>query len=365
MPFSITRLEDRFFDSYSTTTQDLAIFRMIFALFVLFTRMPIALFIKDLPIGFFNPTFSLAALFVGTPSQGALVGMNLLLLLLLAALFVGWKTPVISILTGMVYVILNSWAYSTGKIDHDIFVVVTPFCFAFSGWGNSYSLDALRGNKFSTGQFPSTSLAYFGLVVAFGMFTAGFAKVVSGWLNPDQFCTFGHLVTNYYVIGRPTLLSSWLLQSDSWLLWKSADWLVTILELVFPIALLHRRALVAVMCFAALFHFGTWLMFDILFPLNVIAYSAFIPLASIPPMAAFAQKLSSSKKTLWSAFAILLLTAGPFIYIGVPADKLVGSAISKFIIIMGMVFAVYHLTIRPLQRARSSLVPAGTGNLAG
>jgi len=307
--------EDWVFNSYSTTTTDLSIFRMLYATCMLLTHVPIADHVRFMPTAFFNPPVSIAAFTTALPPYQLVVTLNILLAASLAILFVGWKTPFASIATGLLLIVLNSWNYSTGKINHDIFAVLLPLIFAYSGWGDANSLDYWSARNEPdrrtalTKPFPSTSAAFMALIVGFGMFTAGFAKIISGWLNPHASATYGHLISNATAFGRTPPIASWTMTIHSPLLWEFSDWIVTLMEVFFIIAMFQKRWIIVMTAAAATFHFATWLLFDILFSVNVVSYGAFISFSSQTMLTNIINHLARSRRQLWTE-CVLLFSLG-------------------------------------------------------
>jgi hypothetical protein len=50
-----------------------------------------------------------------------------------------------SIATGLLILTGNGFAYSMGKINHDLLLAAIPLVMAFSNWGSAWSLDAVTG----------------------------------------------------------------------------------------------------------------------------------------------------------------------------------------------------------------------------
>ncbi len=232
-----------------------------------------------------------------------ILGLNLLLTLFASLLFVGWRTSLASIGTGLTLLALDSWRYSLGKIDHDILMVVAPLVLGFAGWGRALSVDATRRATADTpeGKSPNAEawpVALFALFVGFALFTSGWAKATTGWLNPDLKCTYGHLATNYLVTGRETWAAKLALPIQSAWFWKGADWATVALELAVLPAALRRRSFCLVLALVTVFHVGVMLLFDISFRVNVIAYGAFVRYADLPVMASLGARPLSRKVAL-------------------------------------------------------------------
>lgn len=264
------------FDTYTTSPAALGVYRIAYSVFALLMMVPTATWLRDMPRAFFNPPVSLAALFAGFPAPAVIYLLNAVALVLLALLLVGWRVPAVSVATACVLLVLKSWDYSTGKINHDILLVIAPLVLAGSGWGNALSVDAARGREPAPERArPSWHLALFAFITGLAMSTAGALKLAFGWLDPSVQATYRHLVMNNAGVGRSTWLSEILLRVDSAWLWKPADWSTVVLEIAFLPAILHPRAFRTVLAVATLFHLGVWLLFDIVFAPNVVAYGVF------------------------------------------------------------------------------------------
>ncbi len=225
MAFRVLRaIETGALTSYALKTGDLAIVRILYASFVLIQIVPVAAWLPLAPKAFFHPPLGPAALFTGTPPASVLLALNILLTLFLSLLLVGWRTGVASVGTGVTLLILNSWAYSLGKINHDIFLVLVPLVLAFSGWGRALSVDAQRRPAPESAEAEAWPVALLALLVGFAMFTAGWVKATTGWLDPEARATYGHLVQNYLFTGRETWAGAWALRIDSDWFWKPGDW---------------------------------------------------------------------------------------------------------------------------------------------
>jgi Vitamin K-dependent gamma-carboxylase len=280
----LKRFETRVIESYALSARDLAIYRIVYAAFVLVAVVPVASWVPAAPRAFFNPPIGPAALFTHLPPASLMLGLNALLTLFAALLLVGWRTGLASAGTGLTLCLLDVWRYSLGKIDHDILLVLAPLVLGFSGWGRALSVDAAK-QPAPEGSHPNAEawpVALFALLVAFAMFTSGWAKATTGWLNPKSLCTYGHLATNYLVTGRETWAAKIALSIHSPWIWKAADWATVALELAVLPAVVRRRSFCLVLAVATLFHVGVMLLFDISFRVNIIAYAAFVRFGRLP-----------------------------------------------------------------------------------
>lgn len=270
------------FAGFPTRLADLAIFRILYALYLL-CQLPRGEWLRDAPQAFFSPPLGLAALGRGLPAYHWIVALNIAVVLSAAALLIGWRTRLASLAAGCGFMLLNSWCYAFGKINHDIFVVVIPLVLAFSGWGNAFSIDARKKGLASLDdQSGSWAVALCCFAIGVAMFTAGFAKLTSGWLDPGLLCTYGHLISLHFINGRHTWLEKIMLEVDVPFLWKLLDWFVVMLETGFLAAIWNRRLFVTFCALAAFFHLGVWLLFDIPFGSNLVGYGVIVPFTLLP-----------------------------------------------------------------------------------
>lgn len=148
---------------------------------------------------------------------------------------------------------------------------------AFGGWGAAYSVDAYREKeKVYAKDVESWPLTLLALFIGFMMFTAGFAKLLGGWLNPDTQATMGHLFNQYFGKGRQDLLAGYILNIESTVFWEVLDYVTIIFEMGFLAAIFHPRTTKLFVSFAVMFHFSIMMMMNIPFLHNFPAYAAFL-----------------------------------------------------------------------------------------
>ena len=125
------------------TAEGLGLSRIFFAGFFLLTGIPTFSWISRNPPGFFYPpSLSIANLFATFPSTFVTHTLDLAICVLLIFVLVGFRTKASSILLSAAWILGNSFRYSFGLIDHTILSVIAPAVLAFSGWGETYSIDA-------------------------------------------------------------------------------------------------------------------------------------------------------------------------------------------------------------------------------
>jgi len=270
------------FNSYNPTVEGLALFRIFAALLFLFFLLPGASYYSDLasfPDDFFSPPPGPMMLVDSFPPAWFFYTVHVLLIASWLGILVGYKSRVSSLMAGVFMLILLGFIFSIGKVNHQMLLVLLPVIMAFSNWGDAYSIDARRAEPPSQAEgWPLVLLALF---IGFMMFTAGFPKILGGWLNGDTLATKGHLLNQYFVRGRTELLSGYMVEMNIPWVWSLLDWATVIFETGFLIAVMRAGWTRLFVCFAVLFHFSTMLTLNIAFLVNFPAYAAFLPWGKI------------------------------------------------------------------------------------
>lgn len=361
---SLIRAVDRWmFEGYRAAPVDLAVYRILYAAYGLLAVVPAALWVDRAPRAFFNPPPGPAALATGFPPAGMLLGLNLLLVLLLGLLLVGWRTAPVSLATGAVLLLIKTWEYADGKINHDHFLVLIPLLLAGSGWGRALSVDARGGGAPGPSRrAPSWALALVAFVVGLSMFGAGALKLMTGWLDPAVHSTYGHLVVNNMGVGRSTWLSTWALAWDVPVLWEAADWSAALLEAAFLVAMLRQRAFHVGLALACWFHLGVWLLFSIVFSSNVLAYGAFVawgPLLARWPAARgrLERGWTPSRRTTALALGSAWAVGAAGVAAGEPLEYLLGLQLQELVLVIGAAGGAAYL-LRGLFRRGTRRSPA-------
>ena len=275
---SKSRLDTWIFDGFGVSAEGLALYRILFAAFSLLVISPghdvyaDLVSLASLPDSMFAPPPGPMALFGGFPSAEMGAMLHFLLNLSLAALLFGFRTRAVSIAVGTLFLLVYGFTYSVGKVNHTILFTLLPLIMAFSGWGAAYSYDALFRARRKVSSWPLSLLA---LVVGFAMFTAGFAKILGGWLDPTTHAAYGHVVKHFFVRGRTDLLASSALDLESALLWELIDYGAVFFEVGFLAAVARPRVFRLFTGAAVLFHLGIMMTLNISFVFNIIVYAAF------------------------------------------------------------------------------------------
>lgn len=308
----MTRIDRLLFKRFALSVESQAIFRILFAL-VLLTALDwdVSDSLSNIPHEFLLPPLGPAQL-VPIPSATVLRGLNYFREALCLFLLIGFHTKLVSLLLTGLFILTKSWAYSLGKIDHDILYTLVPACLAFSRWGHAFSIDALRLSENQSGKKDQDAwpFALLAILVAFGMFTSGIQKASGGWLNTSNSATVGWVVYIGKAWERSSLAYPYLphLLSLPPVALESLDWVTVWFELLFPLGLLHRGSFQIFCMLAVLFHFGTYLLFGIYFSHQVIVYGAFFAWNRIASSSAlFAQRLGFPPRSLIPSWIIALI----------------------------------------------------------
>ncbi|QDV38947.1 HTTM domain-containing protein [Tautonia plasticadhaerens] len=278
----LNRIDRWIFHGYPARVGDLAVLRVMYASYMILGQFPRATWILDSPSAFFAPPPGPAAMFTDWPADGVILGLNWAYLLGLVALLIGWRTPIASLVSGVVFIALGCWTHASVKINHDILLGVLPLAMAASGWGRWWSLDARRPGSSPGEPARGWCLSLLALMIGAAMATAGWAKFSTGWLDTTTHSTYGYL-TSQFVRGEAGPLAEVVLTSRPEWLHELGDWAAVWLELGFLAATFWRPAFRWCLGLAVVFHLGNWLLFDIHFGSNVVVYGAFVPWSRLVP----------------------------------------------------------------------------------
>ena len=219
-----------------------------------------------------SATLERANLLSGWPSYELLWILSVALVVLYLLLLFGFFVPTVSVLISLLLIAGSSLQFSFGKIDHNVLFVLVPLAMARSGWGNRYTL--ARASEVPNRSGPC--LGVFAIVVGFAMFTAGFQKLTTGWLDIRTQASYGQLIYSFYSDTRDVLLAPVALHVRSPVLWEGLDYLTVAFEVLFIVAVIRRWLFRAWIGLALVFHIGTLLILNIGFAWNFLAYLLFV-----------------------------------------------------------------------------------------
>ncbi|TVQ64671.1 MAG: hypothetical protein EA360_11740 [Balneolaceae bacterium] len=271
-------------DYLPVTAGGLGLARISVSLAILFflipgDGLPHYRFLADLPPGFYSPAPGPMQLLGQFPPFSFFLILHAVILLSAVAMLAGYRTKTSSILCGLAMLLLQGVLFSAGKIDHEIVVPLVPLVMAFSNWGAAWSVDSIR--KPSAAEVQSWPLALMALLIGFMMFTAGFPKLLGGWLDPTTQAAQSHVLNQFYGRERQDLLAAFAAGFHSPLLWELLDWGTVLFELLFLVAVFRAAWFRFFLMLAVLFHTGTMLTMNIAFLPNFLAYSLFLNWSSL------------------------------------------------------------------------------------
>ena len=304
------------FDEYRLADESLAVSRVLTALCLLALVYPRYVWLTTFPSSFYAPPLGLGIFSSGLPPSWMLWALLAAAVTLTLALLVGWHTRLVGLALAAVLLVGNTFEYALGKINHDILLLVVLVTMSFSGWGRRFSVDERR----SVGMAPAAAwpVALLALVVGFAMFSAGLPKAMAGWLDPRTQSAEYHLLVNYYVFERPTVVGRLALDHVPTAGWEALDWATVGLELSFLPAAFSRRATLAVCGLAVLFHAVIHATMEISFSTNLLAYAMFVDWAAGPSR--------SRLDGVWSGLAVLSRARGwQILAAGIVASLLYGA----------------------------------------
>jgi hypothetical protein len=275
---SLTICWQRLEDTCSNDARSLGLFRIFWGMYILLFVAPYSAFVGQVPQSFYNPpVLSLAFLFAGFPPYWLMLAGDLVRIWLVVLITIGIKTRLCTIVLCLLTFILTNFVYSFGKIDHDGLVWAVALCLAFTDWGVPY---ALLPDRRINPKAAARALATAGILIAFGMFTAGFDKALH-WINFDL-STGGFLswfYSGYYTLDRNLLLAPFVLKLPPQS-FKILDYAAVAFELSpFFFLLAGRAGWRAWILVATCFHLANALLLNIPFYIHVLVYLPFVALA--------------------------------------------------------------------------------------
>ena len=261
---------------YNIDSRHLSLFRVFFCLYaILIQGIPTYLWISSnhvLP--FFPPEISFGIFFKTLPSTFFFGAITLLIYLLFSCLLFGLFTKYSSIILSILILTGHTFKYSFGKIDHDIFFALLPLLLCNSGWGNHFSLDAIKNKKIDVPKI--FSVRYIALFFGYAMFIAGVSKYLGGWLNLDSQAIYYHIF-RYQAFANPTpLASSFVIKycNSNW--FEFFDFLIVFFEIGFLLAVIKPIIFRFFISAALIFHFTNFITLGIGFLGNIPLYLLFI-----------------------------------------------------------------------------------------
>ncbi|MDO6436222.1 restriction endonuclease subunit S [Cyclobacterium sp. 1_MG-2023] len=253
----------------------LGLSRIIFCLGYLIFGLPEFKEIANFELVFFDPPVGLSLILGPIISSDFWWAFDLIVRISFVCLFVGFRTKWVSILFSFLLLFGFSYLYSYGKINHNIFTVIFPLFMAFTNWGGALSIDSLR--KSSTNIKPKGwPLAFFSFLLGWGYFTAGWPKLIGGWLDPSYSTTAGYILRRFHSVEDPWYLNELFVQINNLFIYKMLDYSTLVFELGFIITIFWSVVFLRSIGVAALFHLGVLLTLNIAFTTHVLVFMPYI-----------------------------------------------------------------------------------------
>lgn len=273
------------FDTYQVSNEGLGLFRICGSMFLLFFLIPGRglehyRYLASLPADFYMPPPGPMMLLESFPPFIVFQIIYGLIILFTLGMLVGYRTKMMSILAGISVLVMQGLVYSVGKVNHEILVATFPIVMAFTNWGNSFSIDSVRNTEKK--QNPeSWPLVLLSLFIGFMMFTAGFPKILGGWLDPSTQAVKAHLFRQFFVHEREAFLAGYAIQFHNDLFWELFDWVTIVFEIGFLIAVWKAKWFRLFLIIVVFFHFSTKLLLNISFLPNFLVYAAFLKWSAV------------------------------------------------------------------------------------
>lgn len=298
---------------YPVPVNVLSLYRIALASYMLILNaVPDLGWIADYPKVFYDPAPGMPAMWRDFLPYWALVSLEVLLILAICAMLVGWRTPVASIAVTVIGYTANSAYFTFGKIDHTFMLWIVPGLLALSGWGRRYSVDAALARSSAespprqprpldpkrpdptrpdpkrpdptpddTEMAPAWPIAAVGAFLALSFLTAALPKILRGWLSFETSAVRRHFLQLSFQLERDQLLAGWFRDFDFQPFWEALDWAGVGLEVALAVSLFWPLAQRWLVFSAWIFHLANLLLLNISFYGPLAVYPVFfLPLIS-------------------------------------------------------------------------------------
>jgi len=311
----VNRVIDNFLTrEYSAVRGDLGIYRIAYCLVIL-AGLPESPWLGRLPAFMFAPPLSPVALWTAFPAPCTYDILNHLIGVTTLCVLLGVAPRVSGILLSLALIGMRSFAYASGKINHDILVPLIPAVFACSHWADVFRITGSADPEAAQREEEAFPVAIFAFLSAFWMASAGLQKLVTGWLDPSYSVVHTDVVKNYYVSGRMSAAAVFALAYTPNWLWEVADWGTIVFELSGIVCVWRWRWFRCWLAVAPFFHLGIELLMRIPYAPAVIAYGAFVPWTQVPVVSWFVSVLKRHRMALLGVLAVGLALRGVATYL--------------------------------------------------
>ncbi|MDR6527224.1 putative membrane protein YphA (DoxX/SURF4 family) [Chryseobacterium rhizosphaerae] len=277
----MNKLKELPFTSYHPSYEFLAFYRIFFSMFLLWIGVSDNSWIHSIPNSAMHPPISILSFIDFIPSETFFVLCRYIMYLGLLLIIIGYKPRIFAIVYMVIYVLTSNYAYSFGKVNHDFVYTLPILIMAFSPWNRTYSFFP-EPVKETDGPAKSWPLFMISLIFSFGMFTAGFSKILGGWLSMDTQYTQIFFSQYRYIIGWNDFLSDFYDGINSKIFWEFLDYFTVFFETVFIIAFLYPKFFRFMLLVTVFFHLNVLLMLNISFMYSIGLYTLFIPAYLLP-----------------------------------------------------------------------------------
>lgn len=271
-------------------------FRWIFGVYLLLFDAPNFAWLDRTPDAFFEPPLiSLPYLVGGFPPAPVFLLLDVVAIVAVCTMTIGYRTRASTIVVLVTRLLSTSFAYSLGKISHQIALTALLACMAVANWGERTADAPTDDSPASDGRDTPASggttshrvmqaMALLGIVIAFGFVTAGFDKL-RRWtdLDPSTSGILSWYYPNVFTRGLGTELLGGIVPGLPVAVLELADVAAGVLEMVGFVALLSGRIPWRLWLTAlTLLHLSNALFLNITFTTQVMVYLAFADLSAIP-----------------------------------------------------------------------------------
>ncbi|MEN9578965.1 MAG: hypothetical protein RJA70_1974 [Pseudomonadota bacterium] len=247
---------------YRTPRSSIEFCRVLFALYFLAVGAHDFSWVGELPDELYYPPPGVMSAFSEFPSSGFMVGIRVAMVASAILMLFGVHTAWASLGLGLGLMLSYGAAYSVGKVTHNILYVVAPIFMALIPWGPSAKKTPWRPRFWP--------LSVFAALFAYLMLTAAVPKLLFGWLSTDSSAVYAYAVEAQLL--RDPVAPRWLTRAIPW---ELVDWATIVFEFALLACLPRASAFRAICAVSAVFHLMVFLLLDISFATNLVAYALF------------------------------------------------------------------------------------------
>ena len=306
----IKKLKELPFTSYHPSYEFLAFYRIFFSLFLLWMGVSDYSWISDIPSSAMLPPISPLSFVESIPPEWFFIACKYVMYICLLLILIGFKPRIFATIFIVVLLITNNYAYSFGKINHNFIYTLPIFIMSFSPWNTTYSFFK-EPKKETDALSKSWPIFLISMIFGFGMFTAGYAKYLGGWLNTDLQYSQIFFYRYRYGFEWNKLLSDTYDNIQSSAFWEFCDYFTVIFEAAFIVAFLKPKYFRFLILLTLLFHLNVLLMLNISFSFAMGLYALFIPADLLP--AGFKEGVKKllqaifKPRNLWGGIAFVII----------------------------------------------------------